>query len=89
MGGVALVPSLLCGSSSYRYDWGCAYCYSSGDNKILLSTEVLQKVLSLTAPATIILNGDWCCKTTLPETAHQVSAVVIARRRRRRDKTRS
>jgi hypothetical protein len=81
MRGVALV-SFLCGSSSYRYDWGCAYCYSSGDNN-LLSNEVLQKVLSLTTPMTIILNGDWCCKTTLPETAHQVRSAMIATRRRR------
>jgi hypothetical protein len=74
---------LVCHSSSYRYDRGCAYCYASGDNN-LLSNEVLQKVLSLTTPMTIILNGDWCCKTTLPETAHQVSIATIAKRRRRR-----
>jgi hypothetical protein len=63
---------LVCYSSSYRYSMECAYCFTSGDNN-LLSNEVLQKVLSLTTPMTIILNGDWCCKTTLPETAHQVN----------------
>jgi hypothetical protein len=57
-------------SSEYRYDGGCVYCF--GGQNSLFNNNLTMEVLSMTTPLTVILHGDWCCKTHLPPTSHQV-----------------